>query len=96
MDHDVLDLSREELIAEVERLRAGIRAHRDTTMHDLCWHHPILWGLLPEQSDRQPAVPAWPEFIRGCTRYRQSLDDEIAAGRLTTAAIPGHEYEGER
>jgi hypothetical protein len=76
MDEDLDRLSREALIAEVRKLRQGIRAHRDTRMHDLCWHHPALWGLLPEQTDPMPVVPEWPEFIRGCVRYRQSLDQQ--------------------
>jgi hypothetical protein len=46
MDDDLANLTREELIAEVIRLRAGIRAHRDSSGHDLCWHHPQLWNLL--------------------------------------------------
>ena len=66
MDEDLDTLSRDELIAEVRRLRAGIREHRDSTGHDLCWHHPALWGLLPEKSDPQPEVPDWPQFLRGC------------------------------
>jgi hypothetical protein len=49
MDDDLETLSREELVREVKRLRAGIRAHRDSSGHDLCWHHPQLWGLLPER-----------------------------------------------
>lgn len=69
-------MSREELIAEVRKLRAGIRAHRDSSEHELCWHHPELWSLLPEKSDPLPVVPAWPQFIRGCVRYRQSLDEQ--------------------
>jgi hypothetical protein len=77
LDTDLAALSRDELIAEAKRLRAGIRAHRDTTEHELCWHHPLLWGLLPERTDPQPTVPAWPQFIRGCTRYRQSLDRQL-------------------
>ena len=77
MDTDLDGLSREELVAEVRRLRAGIRAHRDATGHDLCWHHPQLWGLLPEKTDPQPAVPAWPQFMAGCIRYRQSLDEQL-------------------
>jgi hypothetical protein len=77
MDEDLDTLSRDELIAEVRRLRAGIREHRDSTGHDLCWHHPALWGLLPEKSDPQPAVPDWPQFLRGCIRYRQSLDRQL-------------------
>jgi hypothetical protein len=73
MDEDLPDMSRERLIEEVRRLRRGIRSHRDSMGHDLCWHHPKLWGLLPEKQD---PVPEWPEFIRGCVRYRQSLDEQ--------------------
>jgi hypothetical protein len=76
MDTDLNTLSREALVAEVVRLRNGIREHRDSTAHQLCWHHPQLWGLLPEKTDPLPAVPVWPEFLRGCIRYRQSLDDQ--------------------
>jgi hypothetical protein len=83
MDEDLDTLSRDELIAEVRRLRAGIRAHRDSTGHELCWHHPELWGLLPERSDPQPTVPAWPQFLRGCIRYRQSLDGELPDAERT-------------
>lgn len=74
MDDDLAGLGRDELVAEVKRLRAGIRKHRDSSGHELCWHHPQLWGLLPEKTDPQPAVPEWPQFMRGCIRYRQSLD----------------------
>jgi hypothetical protein len=74
MDDDLLAMSRDELSAEVRKLRAGIRKHRDSTGHDLCWHHPDLWELLPERIDPAIAVPPWPKFMRGCIRYRQSLD----------------------
>ena len=84
MDEDLSLMSKEDLIAEVRKLRAGIRAHRDTTGHDLCWHHPDLWGLLPDKSDPQPNVPAWPQFMRGCIRYRQSLDEQLAEVPRTT------------
>src|SRR5262245_49272320 len=77
LDEDLGHLDREALIAEVKRLRAGIRKHRDSSGHDLCWHHPELWGLLPEKSDPMPAVPAWPQFLRGCLRYRESLDRQL-------------------
>ena len=77
MDEDLDGLGREQLLAEVRRLRAGIRAHRDSTGHELCWHHPALWGLLPERTDPLPTVPTWPEFLRGCLRYRQSLDEQL-------------------
>ena len=74
MDEDLAALSREQLVEEVKRLRAGIRSHRDSTGQELCWHHPQLWALLPERSDPLPTVPDWPQFLRGCIRYRQSLD----------------------
>ena len=76
MDEDVSRLSRGELEAEVRRLRAGIREHRDATRHELCWHQPKLWGLLPEKTDPVPAVPEWPQFLEGCIRYRSSLDEQ--------------------
>jgi hypothetical protein len=76
MDDDLEALSREELEEEVRKLRRGIRQHRDSSLHELCWHHPALWGLLPERQDPLPVVPEWPEFMRGCVRYRQSLDEQ--------------------
>jgi hypothetical protein len=77
MDEDLAGMSREQLMDEVRRLRQGIRTHRDSTGHDLCWHHPELWGLLPERQDPRPTVPTWPEFLRGCLAYRQSLDRQL-------------------
>ena len=74
MDSDVDAMTREALVEEVKKLRRGIRAHRDAGRHELCWHHPALWGLLPEKTDPLPVVPDWPEFLRGCVRYRESLD----------------------
>jgi hypothetical protein len=85
MDADLDTLSREQLIAEVKKLRAGIREHRDSTGHGLCWHHPQLWGLLPEKTDPQPVVPSWPRFMAGCIRYRQSLDDQLPDAPRTDA-----------
>ena len=67
-------MTKQQLIAEVRRLRDGVRRHRDATGHDLCWHHPDLWSLLPETTDPLPVVPDWPQFLEGCIRYRQSLD----------------------
>jgi hypothetical protein len=77
VDHDLETMSREELMIEVRKLRAAIRQHRDSSGHELCWHHPALWGLLPERTDPLPVVPTWPEFLRGCLRYRQSLDEQL-------------------
>jgi hypothetical protein len=81
VDDDLETLDRDALIREVRRLRAGIREHRDSTGHELCWHHPKLWGLLPEKTDPLPVVPAWPQFLRGCVKYRESLDRQLPAAR---------------
>jgi hypothetical protein len=77
MDEDLATLDRGALVEEVKRLRAGIRAHRDSSLHELCWHHPQLWGLLPDKTDKQPVVPDWPQFLRGCIAYRTALDREL-------------------
>jgi hypothetical protein len=74
IDNDLEAMDREALIAEVKKLRNAIREHRDSTGHALCWHHPAMWGLLPEKIEPSIAVPPWPKFMRGCIRYRQSLD----------------------
>jgi len=91
MDDDLLRMDREQLIAEVKRLRAGIRAHRDSSGHDLCWHHPQLWGLLPERIPPEIAVPPWPKFLRGCVKYRESLDRDAPG-----APVADVEYGGRR
>ena len=77
MDDDLEALDRTALIAEIKKLRGGIRAHRDCSGHDLCWYHPDLWRLLPEKTDSVPSVPAWPLFMEGCLKYRRSLDIQL-------------------
>lgn len=77
LDDDLTNKNREWLIAEVRKLRSAIREHRDSTGHNLCWHHPRLWNLLPEKTDPAVAVPPWPQFMRGCVKYRESLDQEL-------------------
>jgi hypothetical protein len=91
VDDDLEGLSREALIAEVKRLRAGIRAHRDSSGHELCWHHPQLWGLLPERIEPAVAVPPWPRFLRGCIAYRESLDRE-----LPQAPVADIDFDGDK
>jgi hypothetical protein len=78
MDSDLDGMDRENLVAEVKRLRAGIRAHRDSSGHDLCWFHPQLWGLLPEPISPEVSVPPWPKLMRGCVAFRASLDRELS------------------
>jgi hypothetical protein len=77
MDDDLETMTREDLMREVKKLRQGIREHRDSSGHDLCWHHPDLWALLPEKTDPRPKVPEWPQFMEGCLRYRKSLDEQL-------------------
>ena len=89
MDEDLDTMTRDELVTEARRLRAGIRRHRDATGHELCWHHPALWALLPERTDPLPAVPTWPEFLRGCLRYRQSLDEQLPDAPRTDLPYDG-------
>ncbi|HEY3487405.1 MAG TPA: hypothetical protein VGL10_05015 [Gammaproteobacteria bacterium] len=85
MEQDLETMSREQLLAEIRKLRAGIREHRDSSGHELCWHHPQLWGLLPDASDPIPVVPEWPQFMQGCIRYRASLDAQISQAPRSTA-----------
>jgi len=89
MDDDLDTMDRNALIAEVKKLRAAIREHRDSSGHDLCWHHPAMWALLPEKVDPSIAVPPWPKFLRGCIRYRQSLDEQAP-----DAPVHDKEYDG--
>lgn len=92
MDEDLDGLSTDELTQEIRKLRDGIRKHRDSSGQDLCWHHPDLWGLLPERQDPLPTVPDWPQFLRGCVRYRESLDRELKDAPRTAdepSAAPG-------
>jgi hypothetical protein len=89
MDEDLAHLDRDTLIAEVKRLRAGIRDHRDSSGHKLCWHHPQLWGLLPEPIPADIAVPPWPKFLRGCLAYRESLERELPG-----APVADIDYDG--
>lgn len=74
LDVDLDSMSREELLDEIKKLRDGIRQHRDSTGHNLCWYVPELWALLPEKVTPEPHVPPKEEFLRCCATYRDSLD----------------------
>jgi hypothetical protein len=90
MDKDLETMSKQQLLAEIKKLRQGIRRHRDSTEHELCWHHPVLWGLLPEKSDPVPSVPEWSKFMRGCIKYRESLDNQAPTAPRTKKAYPAN------
>jgi hypothetical protein len=86
MDNDLENMCRDDLIAEVKKLRAGIRSHRDASGHGLCWYHPHVWALLPERIDPAIAVLPWGKFLRGCIQFRSSLD-------LQAPAAPVHDKD---
>jgi len=98
MDDDLDDLSHDALLLAAKEMRAAIRAHRDSTGHNLCWHHPQMWSLLPDTSELEPIVPEWPVFLRGCIAYRTSLDEQLAGAERTSDPYgePGDGAEGTR
>ncbi len=40
-------------------------------------------GSVAGKDGSVPVVPEWPEFIRGCVRYRQSLDEQASDAQRT-------------
>ena len=84
MDDDLELMSREELLVAARGMREAIRTHRDASGQNLCWHHPALWELLRRGTPPEIEVPEWPQFMRGCVRYRSSLDAQApGAPRIT-------------
>ena len=45
MDSDLNNMRRSQLIESLIKLRNAVRVHRDSSAHDLCWHHPELWNF---------------------------------------------------
>lgn len=86
MDADLDRMPREQLIAEAWQSRQGIRARRDSSLHELCWHHPARWGLLLEKSDPLPVMLEWAPFLQACIKYRQSLDEQAPAAQRSGTA----------
>ena len=76
-DADLDRMDHAALLTAARAMRAAIRKHRDATEQELCWHHPELWALLPDGPSGGLAVPDWPQFMRGCVRYRASLDRQL-------------------
>src|SRR5262245_49812292 len=89
MDEDLEQVSREQLVAEVKRLRQGIRQLRDSTGHALGVEHPALWGLLPEAVGPLPTVPDWPQFLRNGRQLRAAHFAGVAGSRIATGRIGG-------
>jgi hypothetical protein len=82
-DADLEALDGPALLETARAMRAAIRAHRDASGHELCWHHPDMWALLPDPPKGGQAVPDWPQFLRGCVAYRASLDRELPGAPRT-------------
>jgi hypothetical protein len=89
LDHDLDVLDRIALLTEAKRMRRAIRKHRDSIGHALCWHHPDMWDLLPDKLSVEITVPDWPQFMRGCIRYRSSLDEQLPDAKRTTREFEG-------
>jgi len=88
-DADLDTLSPADLLAAARAMRRAIRAHRDASGHDLCWRQPDLWALLPDPPKGGQVVPDWPQFMRGCVRYRQSLDAQLPDAPRTAQEFDG-------
>ena len=73
MDDDLESLARERLIAEISKLRRGIRQHRDSSGHDFSASSGAVVTAAGE-SRPVPIVQEWLQFVRSCIRYLQSLD----------------------
>jgi len=81
-EEDLAALSRDALIAEVHRLRQGIRAHRDATGHELCWHHPALWGIVARahgSTANRAGVAAVPPRLRPLPRVARHSASRCAS-----------------
>jgi hypothetical protein len=89
LDADLDALDRDALVAAARAMRGAIRAHRDSTGHDLCWHHPQMWALLPDSPKGGQVVPDWPQFLRGCIAYRTALERELARAPRTQKEFDG-------
>jgi len=84
MDTDISKMTKDQLVAEIKKLRNAIRQHRDCSGHDLCWFHPDLWNVLPEHRNVKIEVPEWSSFMEGCVRYRKSLDEQLPSASRTS------------
>ena len=47
--------------------------------------HLNVGVVLPERIRKDIAVPDWPQFLRGCLKYREALDRELRDAPRTGA-----------
>lgn len=85
-----------ERMAEVERLRAAIRQHRDQRGDDRCWLDDARLyrslGADPEDCNIDGTLPPKCEFLKSCERYweqRQSANEKLSseASAMTVAQL---------
>ena len=70
VDGDLYLLAQDGLIAEVMRLRAAIRQHRDEKGHGRCWlDDQTLYQILPEATEADLTLPPKEEFLTNCEIY---------------------------
>ena len=50
--------------------------------------NPSTWGQTLRLGDPVPTVPEWPQFLQGCVKYRQSLDEQAADAPRTAEPPP--------
>jgi hypothetical protein len=84
LDADLDTMDPASLLAAAHAMREAILEHRDSIGHKLCWHHPGMWALLPDSPPGGMIVPEWPQFMRGCIQYRESLDAQLADAPRTS------------
>lgn len=69
-DKELNEVSRDELISEIYRLRKGIRYHRDEKGDDRCWlDDQKLYELLPETGNKDFTLPPKEKFLQSCNRF---------------------------
>lgn len=73
IDRDIDAMDAAALRQEVERLREGIRLHRDEKGHDRCWVDDLrLYELLPEKLPADTTLPPREEFLKNCARFYEN------------------------
>lgn len=85
---------RDAALAEVERLKAAIRNHRDQRGDSRCWLDDAeLYGVLgdPESRAQDSSLPPRDEFLESCRRFyerrRAPQDSDPTPGCMTIAEL---------
>ena len=71
LDNDLESMSPEDLIAEIKKLRAVIRYHKDQKGDDRCWVDDIrLYETLPEGcTGYDSTLPPENVFLENCKKF---------------------------